>query len=76
MPPFEGLFPAQGLGSAAPSNDLVEHGVDRGFMSGVGLEDAEVLEVGEQREQHLGANVGNLERMVKYRISAGKPAVA
>src|SRR5215475_10391002 len=41
------------LESAGPRNELVEHGVQLAFVARIGPEHREVLEVGEEREEHL-----------------------
>src|SRR5450759_1548936 len=45
----------------APGDDLVEHGVQRRQVVVARLEDAEVLELGQQRQRDLLANVGHLQ---------------
>ena len=49
-------FLPQRLQRAAPSDDLVEHCIDRLLVAGIRLEDAEVLEVGKHGEQDLIAH--------------------
>src|SRR5437588_10588948 len=46
---------------AAPSDDLVKHGVDRFLVPGSRLEDAEVLEIGEEGKPDLRFHVGDLQ---------------
>ena len=43
----------QCLHRAAPSDDLVEHFIDRLLMPGIRLEDAEVFKVGKHGEQEV-----------------------
>src|SRR4051794_10322604 len=52
---------AHRLQRSAPGNELVEHRVEGLFVPGVGLELAEILEVGEQGEHDLGADGGDHE---------------
>src|SRR5712691_288311 len=49
-------FLPQRLHRAAPSDDMVEHFIDRLLMPGIRLEDAEVLKVGKHGEQDLVAH--------------------
>ena len=53
------LLVAQLLHGAAPGDQLVQHGVQRGLVHGVGLERGEVLEVREQGKRDLGPDVGH-----------------
>ena len=48
------------LQCASPSDELIQHGVDRCLLLWTGLEDAEVFEVGKQGEQDLVAHGGDL----------------
>jgi hypothetical protein len=45
----------------APGDNLVQHGRDRVLLMRRRIQDAEVLEVGEQRQRDLGTYVGDLE---------------
>src|SRR6266571_3787794 len=52
---------AQRFQRAAPCDDLIEHGVDRLLSLGSRLEDAEVLEIGEEGKTDLRFHVGDLQ---------------
>src|SRR5690348_9160557 len=57
---LSGLVADRGQG-LAPRDRLVDDGVQRGLVLRAGLEDAEVLEVGEQRQRELGPHVRDLQ---------------
>jgi hypothetical protein len=57
-------FLSQRLQRAAPSNDLIEHCMDRLLVLGSRRKDAEVLEVSKHGEQDLVADRGNLQPSV------------
>src|SRR3954464_4528357 len=52
---------AQRRECGAPGDDLLEERVQRREVVVAGLEDAEVLELGDQRQDHLLAHVGHLQ---------------
>src|SRR6185369_6093855 len=54
-------FLPQRLQRAAPSDNLVEHFIDRLLMPGIRLEDAEVFKVAKQGQQDLVANRCDLQ---------------
>ena len=51
--PLLDLALAQHLQRLAPRDELVEHRLERGCLQRRRLEHAEILEIGEQRQEHL-----------------------
>lgn len=50
-----------GLLRAAPGDELAKHGMNRLLLLGSRLEDAEVLEIGEERKPDLRFHAGDLQ---------------
>ena len=69
---FMTFFPSSGAFSTRlPRDDLIQHVVNGLFLCWTGFEDAEVFEVGIQREQDLIAHGGHLHLASRKGSEAG-----